>query len=174
MVKQAELPPLPQHWETRIGKFLSAFRFPYLSSNLSIGDPVPPPVSDDGSFFQEGEIRGVINGRQATLFSRQYIIEIDALHNRFKNDIIDPWIRKLKEEGEATLFRTIGTSFTDGKDWVTSALLKKEVRCKQELEEKERLDGEERVERLTAMYGNLLAAEEALGELFARVEALQI
>ena len=116
----------------------------------------------------------MINTRQVTLFSRQYVIEIDTLHERFKNDIVDPWIRKLKEEGEATLLGTIGMSFKNGKEWMTSALLEKELQCKQELEEKERLDGEERVERLTAVYSNLLAAEEALGELFARVVALQI
>ena len=116
----------------------------------------------------------MINSRQATLFSRQYIIEMETLRDRFKDDIVDPWIRNLKEEGEATLLGIIGMSFKNGKDWVTSALLEKELQYKQELEEKERLDGEERVERLTAVYGNLSAAEEALGELFARVEALQI
>ena len=116
----------------------------------------------------------MINSRQIALFNRQYSIEMDTLQERFKDDIVDPWIKKLKEEGEIALFGTIGTSFTDAKDWMTSALREKELRCKQELEKKEMLDGEEAVERLTAVYSNLIAAEGALGELFARVETLQI
>ena len=116
----------------------------------------------------------MINSRQKWVFRRQYRIEIDPLQDRFKSDIVDPWIKKLKEEGEIALFGTIGTSFTDAKDWMTFALLEKERQCKQELEKKETLDGEETVERLTAVYSNLLAAEGALGELFARVETLQI
>ena len=116
----------------------------------------------------------MINTRQLSLFNRQYCIEIDTLHDRFKGEIIDPWIRKLKEEGETTLLGTIGTVLMTAKDWITSALLERELRCKRELEKKEMLDGEEAVERLTAVYSNLLAAEGALGELFARVETLQI
>ena len=116
----------------------------------------------------------MINSRQIALFSfsREYSIEMDALQERFKDDIVDPWIRKLKEEGEIALFGTIGKSFTSAKDRMTSALREKELRCKRELKKREVLDGEEAVERLTAVYSNLLAAEEALGELFARVEAL--
>ena len=58
------------------------------------------------------------------------------------------------------------------KDWMTFALLEREDRFKQELDKTDTLVGEERVEGLTAMYSNLLAAEEALKELFAHVEAL--
>ena len=78
----------------------------------------------------------------------------------------------MKEEGEATLLGTTGTSLMAATDWLTSALLIRTDRCNQELDYKNRLVGETRVERLTAMYSNLLAAEEALKELFARVEAL--
>ena len=116
----------------------------------------------------------MINTRQLSLFNRQYCIEIDTLHDRFKREIIDPWIRKLKEEGEATLLGTTGMSLLAARNWVTSALLEREARCKQELDIKYELVGEERVERLTAMYSNLLAAEEALKELLARIEALEI
>jgi len=119
---------------------------------------VPAPLNIDEFAFQE--ICGVINSSQATLLSRQYSIEIDTLHDRFKNDIVDPWITKLKEEGEATLF---------GINETTSALLEKALRCKHELEKMERLDGEETVERLTAVYSNLCAAEGALGQLASRL-----
>ena len=139
--------------------------------NPSIGDLGQSSLSIDGLALQE--INGVINPRQVSFFGRrQYIIEIDTLRKRFKDDTIDPWIRDLKEEGEATLLGTTGTSYMVAKDWLTSALLEREDRCKQEVDKKYMLVGEERVERLTAVYSNLLAAEEASRELFARVEAL--
>ena len=116
----------------------------------------------------------MINSRQLSLFNRQYCIEIDTLHDRFKGEIIDPWIRKLKEEEEATLLEIAGTSFRAAKDWVTSALLEREDRFKQELDEKDMLVGEDKVEHLTAVYSNLLAAEEALRELLIHVEALHV
>jgi hypothetical protein len=59
------------------------------------------------------------------------------------------------------------------KDLIISALLEREGRCKRELDEKEYLVGEERVEHLTAIYSNLLATEEALGGVFACIRALK-
>ena len=115
----------------------------------------------------------MINSRQLSLLNRQFSIEIDTLHDRFKNEMIDPWIKKLKEEGEETLLRTTETRFRATKTLMASALLEKENRCKRELEKKDIPIGGERMERLTAIYGNLLAAEEALRELFVRVETPQ-
>ena len=114
----------------------------------------------------------MINSLQLTLFNRQYSIEIDTLHGRFMNEMIDPWIRKLKEEGEKALLGTTSTRFTAVKDLMTSALLEKVDRCKRELAEKEKPIGKERVEDLTTVYSNLLAAEAALKELVVRAEAL--
>ena len=54
---------------------------------------------------------------------------------------------------------------------MTSALREREGRYRREFEKKDMLVGEGRVERLTAVYSNLLAAEEALGELLIRVKA---
>ena len=135
---------------------------------------MPPPLNIDEFVVQD--FREVINSRPITRFSlsRLYSIDIDPLQDRFKTDIVEPWIKKLKEGGQDTLFRTIGTSFTDAKEWMTSALREKELRCREELEKKELLDGEEAVERLTAVYSNLLAAEGAVGEMFARVKTLQL
>jgi len=115
----------------------------------------------------------VINSQQLSFLNRQYSIEIDSLHDRFKAEMIDPWIRRLKEEGEKALLGTIEASLMAAKELIASALLEREDRCKRELDDKENLVGEERVEGLPAAYGNLLAAEEALGELFVRVYALQ-
>ena len=169
MTKQAELQPLPDDWENRIGKILSFFYI--CPSDSSLDDLGPTSFNIDGLAFQE--IRGIINTRQLTLFNRQFSIEIDTLHDRFKNEIIDSWVRKLKEEGEKTLLGITETRSKAAKDLMTSALVEKEGRCKRELDEKDKVVGEERVEHLTAIYCNLLAAEGALGELFARVEALQ-
>jgi len=116
----------------------------------------------------------VINSRQVPLFNRQYSIDIDTLHDRFKDEIIDPWIQQMKEAGEKALLGTIETRFKAAKNLMTSALVEREDRYKQELEKKgDLVVGEERVELLVAIYGNLLAAEEASRELFARVGALQ-
>ena len=117
------------------------------------------------------EIRGVINNRQLSLFNRQYSIEIDTLHDRFKDEIIDPWIRELKEEGEKTLLRATEASLEVAKNLMTSALLEKEDRCKRKLEdtEKDKLAGEKHVAWFTAICINLLAAEEALSGLSVRI-----
>lgn len=80
---------------------------------------------------------------------------------------------KLKEGGEKTLLRITERRFMAAKDLLTSAFLKREDQYKQELDKKENLIGEERVEHLTAVYCNLLAAEDALKELVIRVKALQ-
>jgi hypothetical protein len=111
----------------------------------------------------------VINSRQLSLFNREYSIEIDIIYDRYKGEIIDLWIGKLKEEGEKALLGTIETSFMAAKDLMTSALLEKEDRYKRELDGKESLVGEERVEHLTAVYSNLLAAEGALERLNFRL-----
>jgi len=59
------------------------------------------------------------------------------------------------------------------KDLVTSALEREDNRYKRELERKKKPVDQETVKHLIASYGNLVAAEEALRELFARVEGLQ-
>ena len=81
--------------------------------------------------------------------------------------------QETEEEGERALLVTTEASLMAAKELITSALLEREDRCKQELDDKEKLVGEERVERLTAVYSNLLAAEGALSELLVRAGALQ-
>ena len=106
-----------------------------------------------------------------SLFNRQYSIEIDTLHDLFKDEIIDPWIRKLKEEGERTLLGTTEANLEVAKNLMTSALIEKEDLCKRKLEEtqKELFRGEENAAWLTAVRSNLLAAEGALTELSVRL-----
>jgi len=89
--------------------------------------------------------------------------------------MINPWIRNLKEEGEKALLGATETSLMAAKELITSALLEREDRCKRDLDDKAKakLIGEERVEHLTAVHSNLMAAEGALKELLARVEALR-
>ena len=95
---------------------------------------------------------------------------MDVIHNRYKDEIVDPWLRRLKEEGETSLIGTIEDGSKVAKDSVTSAL---ESRYKRELEGKNKPMDERTVRYLISIYGNLVAAEEALKELFIRVKDLQ-
>jgi len=160
--------------DPRIGKHVLVrfFRFPYLSSNSFLGDLAPPSLDIDRLAFPE--IRGVINSQQLSLFNRQYSIEMDTLHDRFRDEMINPWIRKLKEEGEKALLGATETSLMAAKELITSALLEREDPCKRELDDKANLVGEERVEHLTAVYSNLMVADAALKELLVCAEALQL
>ena len=117
------------------------------------------------------EIRGVIDNVHLWLFSRQYSIGIDTIHDPFKGEIIGPWIRELKEEGEKTLLRATEAGLEVAKNLMASALLEKEDRCKRKLEdtEKDKLAGEKHVAWFTAICINLLAAEEALSGLSVRI-----
>ena len=105
--------------------------------------------------------------------SRAYHLDMDVIHNRYKDEIIDPWIRSLKEEGEKSLIGTIKLSSTVAKELVTSALEREDNRYKRELEGQNKLVDEGMVQHLIATYGNVVAAEEALRELFISVEGLQ-
>ena len=87
--------------------------------------------------------------------------------------MINPWMRKLQEEGEKALLGATETSLMAAKELITSALLEREDRYMRELDDKANLVGEERVEDLTAVYSNLMAAEGALKELLVRAEALR-
>ena len=98
---------------------------------------------------------------------------MDVIHNRYKDEIVDPWIRSLKEEGEKSLIGTIEISSKVAKDLVTSALEREDNRFKREREGKNKPVDQRTVQYLISIYGNLVAAEEALKELFIRVKDLQ-
>jgi len=72
----------------------------------------------------------VINSWQLSLFNQQYSIEMDTLHDQFKDKMINPWIRNLKEEGEKALLGTTEVSLMAVKELITSALLEREDQCK--------------------------------------------
>ena len=95
---------------------------------------------------------------------------MDVIYNRYKDEIVDPWIRSLKEKGEKSLIGTIELSSKVAKGLVTSALESEDNRWKRALERKPSLWT---INRLIATYGNLVAAEEALRELFIRLEGMQ-
>ena len=105
--------------------------------------------------------------------SRAYHLGMDVIHDRYRDEIVDPWIRSLKGEGEKSLIGTIEFSSKVAKELVTSALEREDNRYKRELEGKNKPMDQGTVQHLIAIYGNLVAAEEALRELFARVEGLQ-
>ena len=91
-----------------------------------------------------------------------------TLHDRFRGEAIGPWIEKLKEEGEKGLLGTSEASAKAAKNLMVSALFERRDQYKREMEGEEK-----KLQPLIAIWGNLLAAEEALKELFVRVEALQ-
>jgi len=97
---------------------------------------------------------------------------MSVVYNRYKDEIVDPWIKSLKEEGEKSVIGTIELSSKVARELVTSALEREDNRYKRELEEKAKPMDVETVQHLVAMYGNLVAAAEALRELFIRVKDL--
>ena len=105
--------------------------------------------------------------------SRAYHLGMDVIHSRYKDEIVDPWIRSLNDEGEKSLIGTIELSSKVAKDLVTSALEREDDRYKRELEGKTKPLDPDTVNRLIAIHGNLMAAEEALKELFIHVEGLR-
>ena len=105
--------------------------------------------------------------------SRTYDLRMDVVHNQYRDEIVDPWIKSLKEEGEKSLIGTIKLSSKVAEDLVASALEREDNRYKRELEGKNKPVDQGTVQYLIASYGNLVAAEEALRELFTRVEGLQ-
>jgi hypothetical protein len=111
--------------------------------------------------------------RSRKLYSRVYHLGMDVIYNQYRDEIVDPWIRSLKEEGEKSLIGTIEVSSKVMKDMVISAFKREDNRYKQELEGNNIPVVPGMVPHLVAIYGNLVAAEEALREIFIRVESWQ-
>ena len=107
------------------------------------------------------------------VYSRPYHLEVDVIYNRYKDEIVEPWIKSLKEEGGKSLIGTIELSSKVAKELVICALEREDNRYKRELERKNKPVDQGTVQHLIAIYGNLVAAEEGLKELFLRVESLQ-
>jgi hypothetical protein len=102
--------------------------------------------------------------------SRAYHLEMDVIYSRYKDEIINPWIRSIKEEGEKSLIGTIELSSTVAKELVTSALDREDKRYNRELDTKNKPMDPGAVQHLITIYGNLTAAEAALGELFVHIK----
>ena len=104
--------------------------------------------------------------------SRVYHLGIDVIYNKYKDEIVDPWIKSLEEEGKKSLVGTIELSSKVAKELVTSALTREDNRYERELEGKSKPMDVGTMQHLLAMHGNLVAAEEASRELFIRIEKL--
>ena len=94
---------------------------------------------------------------------------MDVLYTRYKDEIIDPWIRGLTDEGEKSVIGIIKFNSKVAKTLIASGRERAEKRYKREPGAKE-----ETVAHLIAIYGNLVAANEALRELYARLEGSQV
>ena len=106
--------------------------------------------------------------------SRAYHLGMDVIYNRYKDEIVDPWVKSLKEQGEKRLIGTIELSSKVAKKLLISALEREDNRYKRELERKTKPVDIDTINHLITTYGNLVAAEEALRELFIRLEGMQI
>ena len=102
--------------------------------------------------------------------SRAYHLEMDVIHSRYKDKIINPWIRSLKEEGEKSLIGSTKLSSQVAKELVTSALTREDQRYKRELDGKNKPMDQGAVGHLITSYGNLVAAEAALSALVAHIK----
>lgn len=106
------------------------------------------------------------------IHSRAYHLEMGVIYNRYQDEIISPWIRSLKEEGEKSLIGTIELSSTVARELVTSALTREDKRYNRELDGKGKPMDQGAVQHLITIYGNLVAAEAALAELFVHIKEL--
>ena len=102
--------------------------------------------------------------------SRAYHLEMDVIYNRYKDEIINPWIRSLKEEGEKSLIGTIELSSQVARELVTSALTREDKRYNRELDGKNKPMDQGAVQHLITVYGNLVAAEAALTALVVHIK----
>ena len=102
--------------------------------------------------------------------SHAYHLGLDAIHQQYKAQIIQPWIESLNKEGERTLLSTIHLTSNATRDYLRIALDREKERYHREIENKQKLFDEETVGQLVATYVNLLAAEEALQELNGRID----
>jgi hypothetical protein len=98
--------------------------------------------------------------------SRAYHLEMDVIYNRYKDGIINPWIRSLEEEGEKSLIGTIKFSSQVARELVTSALTREDKRYNRELDAEHRPMDQDAVQH----YGNLVAAEAALTALVVHIK----
>ena len=98
---------------------------------------------------------------------------MDVINQQYKDQIVQPCLESLNEEGERTLLGAMRSGFISAKESLTNALIMEEDRYERGLEGKTKPLDLDTVNRLIAIYGNLIAAEEALKELFIHVKGLQ-
>ena len=104
--------------------------------------------------------------------SRAYHLETDVIHDRYKDEIINPWIRSLKEEGKKSLIGAIELSSEVAMELVTTTLEREDRRYNRELEGKNKPMDQRAVRHLITLYGNLVAAEAALGEVLVHIKEM--
>ena len=102
--------------------------------------------------------------------SRAYHLEMDVISNRYRDKIISPWIRSLKEEGERSLIGTIKLSSQVARELVTYTLAREDQRYNRELDGKNKSIDQGAVQHLITGYGNLVAAEAALTTLVVHIK----
>ena len=102
--------------------------------------------------------------------ARKYHLDVDVITQQYKTQIVQPWIESLNEQGERTLLGTIRLGFTAARDCLNNALEREKARYQREIENMKQPLDEEAAGRQVAAFVNLLAAEEALQELYGRID----
>lgn len=101
--------------------------------------------------------------------SRSYHLPMDIIETRYKEEIVEPWVRHLRAEGEKSLLGTITASSQVAKSAVSSALEREDLRYKRENDQKNTPIQPGMVQHMVAMQSNLIAAEAALIEIQKRL-----
>jgi hypothetical protein len=101
--------------------------------------------------------------------SRTCHISIKALQQQYNDRIVQPWLEGLSKEGEKSLLGVIKLSSDAARGTLNSALEREEIRYTRELETKKKPLDDTTVDNLVTAFVNLLAAEEALQELYGRI-----
>jgi hypothetical protein len=89
-------------------------------------------------------------------------LPMDVIEYKYREEIVEPWLRNLKEEGEKSLKGTIHASSAIAKAAVQSSLEREDKQYIREAEQKERAPRVGEIQHLVAMNSNLWAAESAL------------
>ncbi|PVG00632.1 hypothetical protein CPB86DRAFT_812976, partial [Serendipita vermifera] len=94
--------------------------------------------------------------------SKSFHLPMDVIENKYKEEIVEPWLKNLKNEGEKSLIGTIHASSAIAKAAVQNALQREDKRYMREGEQKEVAAKAGIVQHMVAMNSNLWAAESAL------------
>lgn len=93
---------------------------------------------------------------------QSYHLRIDFLETQYKEQIVDPWIRSLKEDAEKSLVGTISASSQVARAAVENVLRRENARYQRENDFKNLPSRAGMVQHMVALSSSLWAADSAL------------